>query len=66
MTMIADCGVCSTLKELVLSSTSFDSDGSVRKLADILATAPVLKMCDISRKDKFKKIYVEVNYATED
>ena len=48
LTIIADSGVCSTLKEIYLSSsTNFDSDESVRKLADILATAPVLKKCDI-------------------
>ena len=48
LTTIAECGVCSTLKKLNLKfSANFESDESVRKLADILATAPVFKECDI-------------------
>ena len=47
LTIIAECGVCSTLKEILLSQANFDSIESVRKLADIVATAPVLKKCDI-------------------
>ena len=71
MTMIADCGVCSTLKELNLQNyVTFHSDVSVRKFADILATAPVLKKCDISGnwnqgKRRRRKIKVEVKHATE-
>ena len=48
LTKIAECGVCSTLKKLNLDSANFDSDESVRKLADILAIAPNLTKCDIS------------------
>ena len=45
---IEECGVCSTLQNLNLEySTNFDSDNSVRKLAGILAIAPVLKECNI-------------------
>ena len=48
LTRIAECGVCRNLEELGLeSSTNFDLDESVRKFADILAIAPVLKECDI-------------------
>ena len=43
LTRISKCGVCNTLKELNLdSSANFYLDETVRKLADILATAPVL------------------------
>ena len=43
VTNIAECGICSTLKELDLyNSVNFDSDESVKKFADILAIAPVL------------------------
>ena len=64
--MIAECGVCSTLKELnLLYSTNFDSDESVRKLADILATASVLKKCDISGQRGNREIKIEVEYATD-
>ena len=42
VTMIAECGVCSTLKELNFKeSANFDYD-SKKKFAGILATAPVL------------------------
>ena len=43
LTRIAECGVCSTLQELLLRSVvNFGSDESYKKLADILAIAPVL------------------------
>ena len=62
LTKIAECSVCSSLKDIRLSaSTNFDSDESVRKLADILAIAPALEACHFSSE----KIYVEVQYAIE-
>ena len=49
LTRIEECGVWRNLKELGLAlSANFDSDESVRKFADILAIAPVLKECNIS------------------
>ena len=49
LTRIVECGVWRNLKELGLAlSANFDSDESVRKFADILAIAPVLKECNIS------------------
>ena len=47
------------------NSVNFDSDESVRKLADILAIAPVLKKCDIGYQEGNRKISVDVEYATE-
>ena len=38
----------------------------MRKLADILATAPVLKKCNIKFPNYEGKIYVKVEYATEE
>ena len=50
LTGIAECGVCSTLKELDLSKASLLSSKKVReKIADILATAPVLQKCNIEK-----------------
>ena len=61
VTKIAECSVCSTLQELILDwSTNFDSDKSVRKFAEILAIAPVLKKCNIVDSS----VKVEVQYAT--
>ena len=48
LTKIAEWGISSPLKELNLGRTNFDSDESVRCLADILAKAPHLSMCNIS------------------
>ena len=48
LTKIAECGVCSPLKELnLLRSANFDSDETVSKFAEILAVTPVLKKCNI-------------------
>ena len=48
LTRIAECGVCTCLKEFnLIGSANFDSDESVRKLADILAITPILKKCNI-------------------
>ena len=44
---------------------NFDSEESVRKFADILAIAPVLKVCEIEQARDNRKIKVEVQYATE-
>ena len=66
VTRIAECGVCSTLKELNLeASANFNSDVSVSKFADILAIAPVLKECNISRQIAGRKVRISVEYATE-
>ena len=67
VTRIAECGVCSTLKELDFGShtADFDSDESVRKFAEILAIAPVLKKCDIGYQEGNRKVSVSVEYATE-
>ena len=67
LTCIVESGVCSTLKELNLESTvDFDLDASVRKFAEILDIAPVLKKCNISAQRGKRKIWVEVEYATEE
>ena len=65
MTKIAECGICSTLKELYLNfSINFGSDESVKKFADIIATAPVLKKCDIEFQSG-RLLVVVVEYASE-
>ena len=72
LTTIADCGVLSTLEALDLSNTvSFDeftivSEVSVRKIADILAIAPVLKYCNIKGDHGRGKIRAEIEYKTEE
>ena len=65
--MIAECGVCSTLKELHLNnSTNFESVESAMKFADILASATFLKKCDISHQSSGKgHIGVFVEYAND-
>ena len=67
LSKIAECGVCSNLKELGLAlfSANFDSDESVRKFADILAVAPILKECNISEQSGDREVSVEIEYATE-
>ena len=66
LTRIAECGVCSTLKVLNLQkSTNLDSDESVRKLADILAIAPVLEKCYVTGQKGERKVSIEVEYMTE-
>ena len=67
--MIADCGVCSTLKDLNLKRSTYFSGNNKEKedlikLCDILATAPVLQKCDIS-SSLGNKNRVRVMYATE-
>ena len=47
-------------------SANFDYDESVKKIADILATAPVLEKCNIQQQRGSKNIEVAVEYATED
>ena len=37
----------------------------MKKLADILAIAPVLKECNIVSQSGNREVYVEVDYATE-
>ena len=65
LSRIAECGVCSTLKELNLwESANLDSDESLRKLAKIFATAPVLKSCNIYSSFS-RMIGIKVQYATE-
>ena len=67
LTRIAECGVCSTLQELNLNgSANFYSDKTVRKFADILATAPDLKKCSISYQEGNRKVKIKVEYATEE
>ena len=44
-------------------STNFDSEGSVNILAQILETAPNLKICNIIGQTGVRKIHVEVTYA---
>ena len=67
LTRIAECSVCSTLQELNLNgSANFDSDKTVRKFADILATAPDLKKCSISYQEGNRKVKITVEYATEE
>ena len=67
VTKIAECGVCSTLKVLDLHrSANFDSDESIKKFADILAIAPVLKVCNFRQQRGNRKVKVEVQYATEE
>ena len=44
-------------------SVNFDSNKSVRKFADILAIAPVLKKCDFRGQQGNKKVKVEVKYS---
>ena len=66
VTKIAECGVCSTLQKLKLNvSANFDSDESVKKFAEILAIAPVLKECDLYQQQGNRKVKIEVLYATE-
>ena len=66
LTRIVECGVLSCLKELGLyASANFDSDESVRKVADILALSPNLTKCDISRQRGNREVVVEVKYACE-
>ena len=63
MTRIVECGVLSTLKELILrDSTNFEAEESLEKFAYILAIAPILIKVDISSQTKLR---VKVEYATE-
>ena len=66
MTRVAELSICSNISILNFSEFDFDSDESVRKLADVLAIAPVLKECNISYQESNRKIYVEVNYSNEE
>ena len=64
LTRIAECGVCSTLKELnLVESANFDSDESVRKLADSLAMAPHLKKCDAKKCDLLSNLHNKMGHT---
>ena len=49
----------------MFNSVNFDSDESVRKLADILAIAPNLTKCDISGQQGSRRVNVAVEYVEE-
>ena len=72
LTPIAECGSCSTLKELILENviicdSSDACNQSLIKLADILAINPVLKKCDFRNRgvNLDRRVRVTVEYATE-
>ena len=65
MTTIAACASY-TLHEIYLANANFDSDQSVMKLAEILATTPCLTKCDIRNQLSSREVRVEVLYATNE
>ena len=65
LTRIAEWGFSSPLKEIDLGSLDFDSDESIRCLADILAKAPSLRICNIENQGGNRKVKAKVNYASE-
>ena len=62
LTRMIECGVCSTLKVLNLYESIEFNKQSISKFADIIATAPVLKECNISPS----MVRVQVEYASEE
>ena len=64
MTKITESNSFNSLKDLNLESTAnFNSDESVRKFADLLATAPHFNYCNIENQQGNRKIRVVVEYA---
>ena len=67
MTKITECNAFATLKDLNFYGTAnFDSDESIKKLAQILATAPQIKKCNIESQTGSRNVTMRVDYATEE